>query len=216
MLQRTGLMLFLAVGVVTTSGCKIYEHYLGTSTPDAVEIAVSFRSPTVDGHRIRRVAVFPFRDDTVHPEGAQTIQRAFVDALNQRQLFDVIEMRPSAFTAAESELYSREGRVSQATVMRLTTQRKVDGLLFGRLTRYRAYEPMSIGLRVTMVSSGAGDTVWEASGLYDAARTEVVQDVHHWYDTEADRSDHLEAWRGVLMSPTRFAQYVCSRMVDTW
>lgn len=214
--KKLTILAALTTAVFTTTGCSMYEHYFGVGTPEKVEIAVAFRAPTVDGHSIRRVAVLPFRDDTIHPEKSHAIQSAFVDALSRRQLFDAVALEPTSFTDEESELYFREGRIGKTTLMRLTRDRKVDAVLFGVVTRYRAYEPMSIGLRITMISSGAGDVVWEATGLYDAARVEVAQDVHHWYDTEADQSDHLEAWRGVLMSPTQFAQYVCSRMVDTW
>lgn len=206
----------LAVALITLPGCSLYNHYLGEPTPQPVTIPVSYRSPTVDGHRIRRVAVLPFRDDTEHPEHAGGVQRAFVDAMNRRQVFEVVEVGLDELDAREEREFFRNGRVARDTLMRLASAYNADGVLYGVVTRYRAYEPMAIGLRISLVSAGAGDLVWEANGLFDSADARVVQDVHHWYDTEVDRSDHLERWRSVLMSPTRFSSYACSRIVTTW
>ena len=209
-------IIVLVFGALALASCSVVDHYLGEPTPKPVTVAVSYRSPTVDGHKIRRVAVLPFRDDTVHPEHAAGVQRAFVDALSRRQAFEVIEIGYDELNAREEQAYFREGRVAKATLMRLSKTYNADGVIYGVVTRYRAYEPMAIGIRISLASAGAGDLVWEANGLFDAAEAQVVRDVHNWYDTQADRSDHLERWRSVLMSPTRFSAYACSRIVATW
>ena len=214
--MRTLIIFAGLTGVLTLGGCHMRDHYLGEPTPDAVTIPVSYRAPTVDGFRVRRVLVLPFRDDTAHPEHANGLQRAFVDALNRRQVFEVVEVDHRALGQDHQREFVLTGEIVKQALMELARAYKADGVLYGSVTRYRAYEPMAVGLRISLVSAGAGDLIWEANGLFDSSDVRVVRDVHHWYDTEVDQSDHLERWRGVLMSPARFGAYACSRIVNTW
>jgi hypothetical protein len=74
---------------------------------------------------------------------------------------------------------------------------------------------MVLGLQVTLVSASTGDVLWSANGLFDASDAGVEQDVHNWHDTALARSGSLEGWRLVLVSPSRFSNYACSRIADT-
>ncbi|MAG56844.1 MAG: hypothetical protein CMJ83_11175 [Planctomycetes bacterium] len=206
----------ILIPLLLLPGCGLVEHYLGDGTPSPVRIAVAWRAPTIDGHRVRRVVVLPFRDDTVHPESADGAQHALIDALNRRQPFEVVALDRSVFTARDEELWSTTGRVKKDTILRLSRRYHADGVLYGTVTRFRPYEPMTFGLRIALVSTGAGDLIWEANALYDAQDARVAQDVHHWYDTQQADSHQLESWRSVLMSPTRFIGYACARIVETW
>ena len=206
----------LLAGIFALSSCHMRDHYLGEPTPEPVTIPISYRAPTVDGFKIRRVLVLPFRDDTAHPEHDGGIQRAFVDALNRRQVFEVVELDRHTLGASAEQEFRLSGKISKRALMELARTYGADGVLYGSVTRYRAYEPMAVGLGVYLVSAGAGDLVWDANGLFDSSDSRVIRDVHHWYDTEVDRSDHLERWRSVLMSPARFGAYACSRIVNTW
>jgi hypothetical protein len=75
---------------------------------------------------------------------------------------------------------------------------------------------MSLGIQVTLVSARTGEVLWSANALFDARDSAVAQDVHNWHDTHLAPSKSLEGWRLVLLSPSRFAAYACSRLADTW
>jgi len=202
--------------LVILPGCGMIEHYVGEATPRQESIAVAWRSPTIDGHRIRRVIALPFRDDTDYPGLSDGIQSGFVDALNNRQAFEVVSLGREVLTDSDEELWFRTGRVRKDTIITLSRTYHADAVLYGTVTRYRAYEPMAVGLRISLVSSGAGDPVWEANALFDTADARIVRDVHNWWNREAADIGQLENWRTVLMSPTLFITYACTRVVETW
>jgi hypothetical protein len=192
------------------------EHYLGEQVPEPVTIAASFRAPTVDGHRVRRVVCLPFRGEAVHPEQADTIYAAFCDALHSRRAFEIVTTRRDVLTEDEVERWSAAGEMSRETILAIAKRHQADGLLYGTITRYRPYEPMALGLRVSLVSAGAGDLVWEADGLFDTQDARVTQDLHNWYANRVSDRDRLDDWRSVLLSPARFTTYVCARVTETW
>jgi hypothetical protein len=107
------------------------------------------------------------------------------------------------------------GIISRDTLLAAARRYRADGVLFGILTQFRPYEPLVIGMSVELASVGTGEVVWSSSGLYDAASKDVTQDVHNFNNTQLAGTSSLEGWRIILMSPSRFTEYACSRVAST-
>lgn len=203
------------LGACALSGCGLVESFLDP-TPNREDVAVAWRAPTVDGHQIRRVVVLPFQNLCDHPEQVSIVESAFVDEFQKRQAVEVVSLDRGALTESEEEAFLINGRVQADTLVRLSRHHQADAVLYGAVTQYKGYEPLALGLRVELVSAGAGDVVWSANGIFDAADDRVQRDVRNFHDTTLGETHSLEGWRLVLMSPNRFATYACARVVETY
>ena len=107
------------------------------------------------------------------------------------------------------------GMIPRDVLLAAARRYRADGVLFGVLTQYRPYEPLVVGMSVELASVSTGEVVWSTSGLYDAATRDVEQDVHNFHNTELAGTCSLEGWRIILISPSRFTDYACTRLAET-
>lgn len=204
-----------ALAGIALTGCALADRYLPDATPAPVEIATSYHAPPAPRPALRRVAVLPFQDLTRHEAETRALRQALVDEIQKRQAFEVVSLGRDALAEHEEVDFFRSGVFRQDTLIRLAGRFAADGVLYGAVTRYHPYEPLSLGLQLTLVSAEDGEVVWSANGFYDAADAAVVQDVHNFHDVRLAPSGSLEGWRLILVSPSRFGAYVCSRLADT-
>jgi len=200
---------------VLLGGCGLFD-LLPEPTPPPENIPQVFRSQPVDGHPVRRVALLPFSDLSGHPREREQVENALVGALRRAQPFDLVRLEESALTRKERESYQRDGTIHQDTLVRLGKEHHIDAVLFGVMTRFSPYTPLVLGLKLDMVSAGAGDVIWEVNAVYDGADARVARDAHNFYKRRRTPDDSLEDYHIILVSPKQFTAYVCTRIVDTW
>ncbi|MSR75864.1 MAG: hypothetical protein EXS14_10395 [Planctomycetes bacterium] len=211
-MMRLSVLLLLALGA---AGCVALGG--DEPTPDAERIPAAWRSPTIDGHKIRRVVVVPFQDLSGHPIEARAIMQGVVDEIQRRQPFEIFHADSKTLSNEEEDRYLHSGTIDKEALVRVSQEHHADAVLYGVVTRYRAYEPMLLGMQLNLVSTGAGDIVWSTSALFDASDARCAADVHNWHDTSLDHAaDTMNGWRTILLSPARFTAYACARMVATW
>jgi hypothetical protein len=200
----------LGLLLVFASGCRLPDV-----TPPPVPVATSFSQPASDGRELMRVVVPPFQDQTGSPQQAEDVRIALVRALEKRQRFELIQVGEHELREFLPAGTFESGVISRDTLLVAARRYRADGVLFGNLTHYRPYEPIVLGLAVELATVGTGEVVWSATGLYDAATCDVTQDVHNFNNKQLACTASLEGWRIILMSPSRFTEYACSRMADT-
>ena len=205
----------LTLSAIALSGCGLLDR-LPERTPDPVQIPVSYRAPTADGRAIRRVVVLPFIDAANHPSQVAQIESIFVSTLTKRHNFEVIPAAHGELIAEAERDFLSTGVIRKKTLLAMADQQLADAVLYGVVTQYSAYQPISLGLRVDLVSVSAGDVTWSANGLFDSADARVAQDLHNYHDTRLAGTTSLEGWRRLMVSPSRFASYCCSRLIDTY
>ncbi len=186
----------------------------GATPPPAVIARSNVQAPS-DGRTIHRVVVPPFDDLSGLSSESEGLRSAFVRALAQRQAFEVVPLGATQVRDVMPVGVMREGVVPREALIAIARRYRADGVLFATVTHWRPFEPMTLGMRVDLVSSSTGEVVWSAHGLYDSARHDVQQDVRNWHETGQAVTTSLEGWRVALLSPTRFAAYVCDRLVAT-
>lgn len=200
--------------LLATTGCAFFGG--PESVPEAEHIAAAWRSPTIDGHKIRRVVVVPFQDLTGHPEAARAVQQSVIDEIQRLQPFEIFHANNERIlTREEEEHFLNAGTIDKEALVRVSREHHADAVLYGAVTRFRAYEPMLVGLKLNLVSAGAGDVVWSVSALFDAGDAQCARDVHNWFANHADQRTGAN-WRTTLLSPARFSSYASSRVVATW
>jgi hypothetical protein len=162
-----------------------------------------------------RVVVPPFQDETGSPQQAESVRAALMRALGKRQRFEMIPVGEHELREFLPPCTFDSGIIPRDVLLAAARRYRADGVLFGVLNQFRPYEPLVLGLSVELAAVGTGEVVWSSSGLYDASTKCVTQDVHNYSNTQLAGTGSLEGWRIILMSPSRFTDYACSRVADT-
>src|SRR5262249_26051439 len=91
----------------------------------------------------------------------------------------------------------------------------VDAVLVGRLTQYRAYEPLAIGWRLKLIDADGARIVWATDEVFDAQRTDVANAARRYAKAHPASVTPVGDSRRILVSPRRFAQYTANEVVKT-
>jgi hypothetical protein len=175
----------------------------------------SFRADAADFAAVRRVMVLPFREaDGVVGQSIQ-VRDAFLNELAKSRRFEVVPLPARADEHRNVYEDLTRGGLSKDVLVELSERYRIDGLVLGTLTSYRAYAPTNLGLRVQLVSLHSGRTIWAAEGLYDANDSRAVEDLQHYAESFQADEDSLHGWQINLLSPTRYASFVSHRLVGT-
>jgi hypothetical protein len=188
---------------------------LWSPEPQALPINVFFADAR-DLANVRRVVVLPFTAAAGLVADTGLVRAAFLDELTKLQRFEVVPL-PEAAPEDERLYRSLErGRLSTQDLVELGARYRVDGLILGTVTSWRPYLPPHLGLRVHLLSIHSATQVWAAEGLYDAADGAVREDLEEYAATFAAEEASLHGSEIHLISPRKFARYVCHRLAGTW
>lgn len=209
MIDRTCLAAVVALTALLLGSCQLIRQ------PEPKRIN-SFLADRADLANVRRIMVLPFHQEDGVSADCQQVRDAFLAELQKLRRFEVV---PLPASAQENEMLRRSlhrGRLSTEAVVRLCGRYSLDGIMVGSVTRWRAYQPPHLGLRMQLLSVHSGATVWAVDAIYDASDQTTMADLEH-YATKIQQDDgSLHGWQMNLLAPTRFTNYVAYRFVSTW
>ena len=165
---------------------------------------------------VRRVMLLPFRASHGVVAERERIRTAFLGELNKLQRFEVVPLPAGAAEQAGIYRAMERGRVSTNELVALAKRYRLDGVILGEITSYRAYLPPHLGLRVKLFSVHSGNWIWAAEGHYDANDARTIEDLEHFQQSFLAEEGSLHGMRINLLSPTKFCAYVSHRLVRTW
>ncbi len=168
---------------------------------------------------VRRVALLPAtaRIGEVEASGAEAISGLLLAELQRQHRLEV-------FHVNRADLARWSGRRDWAISDRLPANflesvRKHTGaesVLFPEITTYRAYPPLAIGLRMTLLEVQSGRVLWSVDDLLDAGNPTVSNGARQFYlDEMKGGSETPFDSQSVLDSPRRFSRYVIATLLGT-
>lgn len=175
----------------------------------------AYRSDERDLAHVRRIMVLPFEAAPGVRVQEGELRGAFLGAMANIQKFEVVPLPDG--TDDNRQLYEglRRGRIPAPALVELGKRYRVDGVMLGTITNYRAYTPQQLGLRLQLTSLHSGSTVWAAEGHYDANDAGTQSDLQHFAATFLGEEPSMHDWRINLLSPQKFAAFVSHRLVAT-
>jgi hypothetical protein len=192
---------------VLLAGCKAPDV-----TPPAHDIPVAWENPHPPRRPVRRVIVPPFEDRSGDPIAAETARRAMLDALARKGSLDCVAVGAEELREELPSSVFATGSVPRKALVSAARRFHADGVLFGSLKRYHAYEPMVVGLTLELVASDDGGSRWSVDATFDASVRDVEEDARNFHDTVLAEPRSLEGWRTTLSAPSRFLAYACARI----
>lgn len=205
----------MAVGI---SGCKVpnvSDMPVGPSFKPSNLFLAAPRLP----EKMRRVAVVPIAvnvKDSGVEAGRDAFQPILVSELVKTKDFELVnisseQLRQWGWNDSTSDLEKLPTHVLRE--MRDATG--CDGVLFSRLTTYRAYTPLAVGWNLKLVDCLTAKVFWSADELFDAGSGPVAIGARRYYMANVEQSEMLSDSHTILTSPRRFAQYTLYTLFAT-
>ncbi len=202
---------FGVAGLPSFSGCSL----LGPSFSKPKPVDAYFADPR-DTALVRRVLVLPFDIEDEGDADPDLVWKTFCLELQKTGRFEVLALPEEDRQEWLDNLPRLKGVFPLADLLDFCNRFGADGVIYGTVTRFRAYKPPCLGLRLGMVSAQTGQVIWETDVLYDMADKRSLEDLRNYVATVSSPEDSLHKWEMTLLSPRRFASYVCHRVVDRW
>lgn len=198
-------------------GCKTKELTDPIFGPDYSPTNV-FRKWPVLPAELRRVAVLPLSYnelDASAPSGEQTLEPMLQAELTKTARFESIFVKPSQMQLwTGKERWNSSDELPPDMLKVLTQKTGCDGVLFIRLSQYRAYPPILTGWQMKLVTKEA-DILWAVDELFDAAEERVSNSARRFDRGRVRNNPALEDSRSILLSPTKFGQYTLHAVFQT-
>jgi hypothetical protein len=183
--------------------------------PEAKPVNAFFADPR-DRDRVHRVMFLPLVPAPGVNAPADALRAAVLDELAKIQRFELVPL--PEHNDEDDAIYHAvlQGEQPLSALVSLGRRYRIDGVVLGTITSYRAYPPAHLGLRLELVSLHSGRAVWAAEGHYDAAEEATSADVQHFARSYLAKEASMHGWEINVISPTRFASFVAHRLVATW
>jgi hypothetical protein len=171
--------------------------------------------PSLGG--LRRVVLLPLCGGTLAPEETlAALDPVVAAALQAENRFEVVPLSRAEcrrkFRVAE---FSSAGALPHDFLETLRRDFAADAVLMVDLTGFRAYRPLSLGLRAKLAALDGKRLVWTFDNLFSAEDPAVANSVRR-HQLGSDRGGvPTDLSAGALQSPTRFAGYAAAAMFGT-
>ena len=198
----------LILGLLLLGGCQATVPPKSTSCLNFNK-AASFKTV-----QIRRVLLLPFEYTTDRDAVIDEVTEAFVVELRKVGSFEVVVPTGDKSLLFLDQNIWAKGSVNFASALALRNKFDVDAIIFGNITHYRPYEPMLLGVKLSMISTDTGDVVWSADGVFDSNENDVAELVKQYFENTHQKSS-LYGWKLILLSMRRYSQFVANQLAET-
>ena len=166
---------------------------------------------------LRRVVVLPLAGGAVaSPESVSALDPVIIAALQLQNRFEVVPL-----TREECHRYFQTNEISSvseipANLMSvLQREYAADAVLFIDLTVYRAYHPLSVGLRAKLATIEGAHLVWTFDNVFSADDPSVASSAVQYLKSRDQNGLPSDMIAVDLESPVRFATYASAAMFAT-
>lgn len=218
--MRTGLYSFSAlVAALVLAGCRTLPSRDSVSG-DSYKPTNVHRSAETLPMTLRRVAVLPLAAAGERPgldAGASTIGPLIAPELVASGLVEAVEVSGAELSRWTGRPKLRLTQELPAGVLEsVRRQTGCDAVLFGELTQFAAFPPLSVGLRLSLVDAQSGRVLWSVDEILDAGNLAVANGARRYFQSSLRGSGAAPFdSQSVLDSPHRFGRYAVSTLLGT-
>lgn len=207
-----GATLFLGAGCSTSK--PSLPEIGARHTPQNVFHAVTKLPPD-----LRRVMLMP---PTSSPEDAATtgalpaLSRIFEEELRKTARFDVVNIPVTELKRGFGrESFSASDTLPPDLLSRLKTAHTGDAVVFMKVTSYRPYPPVAVGVDIRLVMVNTGQTLWSVDEVFDAAQPAVARSARDYFKEHHTGVAELLDPQADMRSPLKFSRYAMQAALST-
>lgn len=201
------LFTVLLLIVMCISGC----HSKRTTTP-AGDYYYLNRNKSLA--MIGRVSIVELGNDSSYPQVSRDFTETLYQALQKEQIFGltIVRRQDAAWRSLQLDLDTTYG-LEQIMAMRETL--KCDGVLIGRITEFRPYPHMAVGLRLKLMDLTDGQLLWALEQVWDSADKKTQKRMKDYFKSQRS-SDSASMYQDLMsVSSIEFMKFVCYEVAGT-
>lgn len=168
---------------------------------------------------LRRVAVLPVTvegGDLATQDGRDALEPVLRAELRKRGVFELIFVSPEQLRSLTGRAtWTAEESLPADLLATLRERLDCDGVLFSRLTQFRAYPPLTVGWGLKLVDCRQRQIVWAADEVSDAGQPAVAAAARRFASRELASSPPLHEPGSILISPRQFGQFAAANVLET-
>jgi hypothetical protein len=211
--RRFSLLVFLLLGGCSTA--PLTDPIIG---PDFVPNNVYRQSPKLPP-TIRRAVVLPLgfdSSDTLAIAGREVTEPILHSELSKQARFELVFVSPDQLRLwTGRDRWDFQEALPREFLSILREKTGAEAIFFPYLTQYSPYPPIRIGWRFKLTTATDGDVLWSADEVFDAGFGPVSNSARRYARAHLNKIPVLEDSRAILLSPSAFAQYTLSALLDT-
>lgn len=163
-----------------------------------------------------RVALMP----CFYPDSASSIldfaDDAFYRELSQARLFEVVQITPEVCKELFGQpRFSSSHPLPSDFMEVLVAHTQANGVAFIDLHSYKAYKPLSLGVRCKLIDLKSGDFMWAIDETIDAGDASVIVAANHFQRGKHVNALSAKTASSVLQSPRLFTKFAAQTMFST-
>ena len=169
---------------------------------------------------LRRVALLPLTLPANSSEAEDShvaLEQALQQEISKANRFEVIVVTPAQLHQWTGRAHwGAEEKLPLDFFTNLRERSGCDAVMFTRVTRFRAYPPLTVGFNLKLIYGEAPHRIlWAVDEVFDAGQPSVVNAATTFAKRHNTGSEHLSDGWSVLRSPQRFSQYAANAVVAT-
>lgn len=178
-----------------------------------------YRAVTKLPPEVRRVILMPptsSPDDSATTDALPALARTLEEELRKTARFELVKASVAELKRGFGrESFSATDTLPADLLSKLKAAHAGDAVLFFRITSYRAYPPVALGLELRLVTTTTGQTLWSVDETFDASQPEVARSAKDYFRTHHTGSAELADPQADLRSATRFSRYAMQAALAT-
>ena len=168
---------------------------------------------------LKRVAILPLvarPGDSEAEFGGESLAPVLLAELAKAQRFELVSISAEQLRRITGRSHwTTDERLPWNFFERLREASGCDGVLFCRLTHYRAYQPLLIGWHLQLLDATEPRVLWSADEVFDASNPAVARAAQRYAQGDPEAFTVRADAAVVLQSPRRFGQYSASALAAT-
>lgn len=201
--------------ILFTSGCRRFEQEKVIAKADAFVPQNLYPIERLPPN-FNKVAILPCYFNDLDSPLLDFIDEILVQELAQERVFETISLTEHDMMQNFKELrFSSTNRLPENFLNQIEFLTKANGVLFVDVHSYKAYRPMSLGIRAKLVDIKTGDFMWAIDETFDSGHGSVIVGANEFQRVNHIRAISSKTSGSVLHSPRIFAKYVFSTCFST-
>tara|TARA_B100001093_G_scaffold487321_1_gene523475 strand:- start:1371 stop:2024 length:654 start_codon:yes stop_codon:yes gene_type:complete len=213
--MKANLLIILPLLVLVFSSCRKFEQekVLARAEPFVpTNLYPIERLPTY----FNRVVVLPSYHTDPDSPLLEYIDDVFHQELAQERIFETIRLSSDDM----QDLFglrriSSSSNLPENFLRTLDQQTGANGVLFVDLHSFRAYRPMSLGVRSKLVDLKSGEFMWAIDETFDLGHAGMIVGASAFQEKAQVRALSSKTSGSVLHSPRVFSKYIASTIFST-
>lgn len=165
---------------------------------------------------IRRVVILPVYAPNENQQVVRMVQEQASRALTSTNRFETIAVSEDVMVALFGvETLNTVQQLPSNLFDELETRYGADAILFTALSQYDPYQPITLGLRMNLISAHTGTSLWAFDDVFNAGDARVTSGAMKHGDLQGTMPYPMKNPQIILASPSKFTNYAFSTAFTT-